>query len=266
MKPLIEEIIEIRNIDDLPSENIFLNLPRNKYLVLKFLNKTDSERKKYGENLKEKFKDFQIGIHTIEPIIGIRKLISDNEIDKFKELFVQYAFDYRELATKLIHGLARKIKVDIQNESPYWAFLKYWQKKGQNGVFEEWNYFFHGFHCHFIHTNTKQEIEVSLVFGLEFGDLDPYFFTNFIISSPDYKPLPIEIYESYHDGLNIIERMIIIGKFEKINSTTFKGHTGTILKDRPNKAEIETFENQQDIVKPPSKFSFLKFLGLKKSS
>lgn len=31
MKPLIEEIIEIRNIDDLPSENIFLNLPRNKF-------------------------------------------------------------------------------------------------------------------------------------------------------------------------------------------------------------------------------------------
>lgn len=264
MKSLIEETIEIRNIDDLPSENIFLNLPRNKYLVLKFLDETDSERKKYGENLKKKFKDFQIGIHTIEPIIGIRKLIADNEIDMFQELFVQYAFDYRELATKLIHGLALKIKVDIQNESPYWAFLKYWQKKGQSGVFEEWNYFFHGFHCHFIHRKTKQEIEVSLIFGLEFGDLDPYFFTNFIISSHDYKPLPIEIYESYHDGLNIIERMIIIGKFEKINSTTFPNHSGIVLKNRTNKVEIRTFENPSDAIKPLPKFNLFKFLGLKK--
>lgn len=259
----IKETIEVKSLNDLPSIYLFLNLPRHKYLLLKFSDQIDSVRQQFGEELKTKLTGYQIGIHSIEPIIGVRKLITDNEIDKFQEFFEECAFDYRQLATKLIYELSSQKKIDIQNEVPYWAFLKYWQKKGQRGVMSDWEYFFHGYHCHFIHKKTKQEIEVSLVFGLEFGDLDPYFFTNFIMSTPDYKPLPIGIYVNFEDGLRIIERLSALGKFEKINST-FPKHSGTVLKNRTDKVEIITFENPENAVKPLPKFNLFKFLGLKK--
>ena len=54
-------------------------------------------------------------------------------------------------------------------------------------------------------SNQGQLIEVPLVFSLEFGDLDPYFFTKYIKSTSDYKPLPVEIYEDYADGVRINE-------------------------------------------------------------
>jgi len=259
----IKETMEIKNLNDLPSIHLFLNLPRHKYLLLKFSVEIDSVRQQFGAELKRKLSGYQIGIHSMEPVIGIRKLITDDEIDRYQEFFEEYAYDYRELATTLIYELSSQKKIDIQNEVPYWAFLKYWQKKGQRGILGDWEYFFHGYHCHFIHKKTKQEIEVSVVFGLEFGDLDPYFFTNFIMSTPEYLPLPIGIYEKYQDGLRIIERMTTLGKFEKINST-FPNHSGIVLKNRTNKVEIKTFENPSDAIKPLSKFNLFKFLGLKK--
>lgn len=262
MQKSIKEILEINNLNDLPSDNLFLNLPRNKHLQLKFSNDIDTERQRFGEKLKTKLEGYLIGIHTIEPIIGIRKLMTNNEIDNHQEFFEECAYDYRELATKLILQLAQQLKVDIQNESPYWAFLKYWQENGQKGTMGDWNYYFHGFHCHFIHKETKQEIEASVVFGLEFGDLDPYFFTNYILSTPEYQPLEIDIYENYHDGLRIIERMTELGRFEKINST-FKGHQGTVVKNRPNKVEIQICDEPKQPLKQKQKFNFFRFLGFK---
>ena len=60
-----------------------------------------------------------------------------------------------------------------------------------------WEYHFHGSHCAFTHAQSGQEIEVSLVNRLEFGVLDPYFFTRFIKTSPDYQPIPIKFYHVF---------------------------------------------------------------------
>ena len=259
----IEEIININNLSDIPSDSFIENLPRNKKLILEFSDTIEPKREKLGENLKLKFPKHSIGINLVEPKIGIRKLITDEEIDSNQTLFENYALEYRELATKLIFGLAEKLKIDLKNEIPYFVFVKHWQEKGQSGKYEEWKYFFHGFHCNFYNTKTQQEIEVPIVFGLEFGDLDPYFFSNYIKSTKEYQPLPIQIYEEYSDGLRIIERLTSKGIFEKINST-FPGHFGTVPKNRENKVAIQTLENPMNSIKPKPKFNLLKFLKLKK--
>ena len=74
------------------------------------------------------------------------------------------------------------LKIDIVSELPYLAFVKYWQKNGQSGKIGDWKFFFHGFHCYFENIFTNQCIEVPIVFGFEFGDLDPYFFMQYIKS------------------------------------------------------------------------------------
>lgn len=86
-----------------------------------------------------------------------------------------------------------------------------WDER-QIGKVAEWKYFVHGFHCGFQNIITRQYIEVSLVFGLEFGDLDPYFFVKFILSSQNYHPLPIPLFEEYADGSRIIKKNDLIRK------------------------------------------------------
>jgi hypothetical protein len=197
-----------------------------------------------------------------------KKLITPEEVEANQIFFEKCAFEHRELATKLILELIEFFKIDISNDIPYIAFVKYWQKNGQSGKMKDWKFFFHGFHCSFKNVITNQYIEIPIVFGLEFGDLDPYFFTQYIKSTSRYFPLPVEINDNYKDGLTIIEKMLSIGKFEKINSN-FKNHYGAVIKNRPNKVEVITFEDPvADLkvnIEPEKKvkFNLWNFLRLK---
>ena len=103
-----------------------------------------------------------------------------------------------------------------------------------------------------------QVIEIPLVFGLEFGDLDPYFFITFIKSTPEYQPLPIDIYVNYADGLRIIEKMVSLGKFERISSN-IENYFGTVVSDR-DKVEINIYKGKS-ILTGKQGFSLWKFLG-----
>lgn len=258
-----EKVLHINTLDQIPSDSYIENVSRSIKLIIVFSAHVQPERQSIGEELKVKFPHHSIGIYWNEPKIGIRKLITEEEIDLHQTVLEQYALDYRELATKLICGLAEQLNIDLKKEIPYVAFFNYWQAKGQSGRYKEWKYFFHGFHCHFYNTKTKQEIEVPIVFELEFGALDPYFFSIYIKSTPQYQPLPVEIYEDYSDGLRIIERLTAKGIFEKINAT-FPGHLGTVPTNRANKVAVETVEDLMKLLKLKPKFSLLKFLKLKK--
>lgn len=111
-------------------------------------------------------------------------------------------------------------------------------------------------------------IEVPLVFGQEFGDLDPYFFSKYIKSTPKYRPLPVDIFEDYQDGARINEKMLSLGKFERISSNV-GNHYGIVVADR-QKVEIKSYldlekmyrEQNKQTEKP--KFNFWKFIGLRK--
>lgn len=74
------ELITIQTIRELPSIDYISNLPRHKKLRLIFKNSVQHLREDFGADLKKKFPDFQIAIHTIEHEINICKLIMDEEI------------------------------------------------------------------------------------------------------------------------------------------------------------------------------------------
>ena len=120
-----------------------------------------------------------------------------------------------KLATDLIHGLAAQLNETIDPENAMHAFGKY--KRGrQNGRMDEWNYFLHGADCGFKNVRTVQKMEVYLITSLEFGVLDPFFFVDFIKSTASYQPLPVALYDDYADGHRILEKMVALGRFERI--------------------------------------------------
>lgn len=244
----------ISSLEQIPSFDAIRELPRNNKLKLVFDGAIQHRRETIGQELKNELKEFLVGIHITEPYITIAKLITDKEIVNNQSFFENCAKDYRKLAQQLIYKFADKLKVTIDHDTPMLTFGHLKNSKRQTGKMDEWIYYLHGAHCGFTNKRTGQNIEVSLIFGAEFGDLDPYFFSRFIKSTLAYQPLPIDIYEDYHDGIRINEVMLSLGKFEKIDSDC-ENH-GIVVADR------NAFENYS-LRDRKARFDFLKLLGLK---
>lgn len=252
----------------MPTLKSIRTIPRERTLKLVFDGKLNNQREKIGENLKKELIGFQVGIDTIEPEINIAKLITDKEIEGNQDFFEDCAKDYRKLGEELLFKLVDKLNLKLNNDFPLDTFNALKQDKRQIGEIADWKYFIHGFHCGFENKKTRQVIEVPLVFGLEFGDLDPCFFTKYIKSTPKYIPLPVEIYEDYSDGVRVNEKMISLGKFERISSNV-ENHFGIVIADR-EKLEIKSYEELNKLYKRPNesiekpKSNFWKFIGLQK--
>lgn len=257
-------LITVKSIYEFPSIHFIMNIPRQKKIRIIFTDPVLHLRKEFGKSLKKELPDFQVAIHNINHEINICKLITDEEIIDNKLFFIKCAKDYRNLGTKLIHLLVEKKKLELNREFPFLTFNRLkGSRKMQSGKCDNWDYFFHGFHCHFKNRKTKQEIEVPFMFGMEFGDLDPYFFSLYIKSTQEYQPLPVPIYEDFADGYRILEVMLKLGLLEKINSN-IENHSGIVVKDR-EKIQIKVFNPETDHEKPKSTLTrLLQFLKLSK--
>ncbi|QTE37589.1 hypothetical protein J3L18_00545 [Mucilaginibacter gossypii] len=256
----ITQTLIIGSVKQIPSLEVISKIPREKRLRLIFEQTLQYQREEIGKKLKNDLKGFQVYIHATQPEINIAKLLTDKEIDDNQLFFEQCAKDYRALSELLINKLASKLGIEINPQFPLSSFSPFFANKKQSGIIKEWRYFLHGFHCGFEHKRSGQIIEVPLVFGLEFGDLDPYFFTRFIKSTQNYFPLPIDIYDEYADGVRIIERMLALNKFERITSN-IENHTGVVVNDR-KKIHIEVYQ-EDALIDTKKKFNVLRFFGLK---
>lgn len=223
-------LVNIQSAQDLLDVDTIINIPYYKKIKLIFENPIIHLREDYGEYLHEKLPDFLVAIHGIEPEINIRRLISKDGIVANQSFFIQCAKDYRKLGSELVKLFCEKKKIKLNERFPHINFYHSMHRK-QGGKVGDWEYFIHGYHCHFLNVKTKQEIEVPFMFGMEFGDLDPYFFVKFIKSTPEYYPLPINLDEYHHDGERVLEVMSDLGLLERINSI-LEHHSGLVIKDR----------------------------------
>ncbi|WP_428741136.1 DUF6896 domain-containing protein [Tenacibaculum sp.] len=237
---LISKIQVCNSLDDIPNFKSIKSLDRGIEWKIVFTNKIKLKREKIGKQWKFEHPEFRIAVHTIEPEINIVKLITDKEIEEHQGFFEKCAKDYRNLANELINEFAEKHNVKIDPNYPM-NTLGHTEKFGYKSVGEMngWKYAFHGIHCGLTNNKTGQRIEIPLTYGLEFGQLDPYFFTGFIKSTKEYQPLPVPIYCDYADGLRILEKMIKIGKFEYVNSN-WPNQKGIVVTDR-DKVKVEVY-------------------------
>lgn len=251
------EIIHVNSTENIPSIETIQKLPRLRKLKLIFADSMQMQREAIGENLKKELNGFQVSIHTTEPEINIAKLITDHEIELRQDFFELAAKEHRQLAQKLIYELVDSLSIVMNENYPLESFNSLYRSKKDTGKMNDWIYYLHGFHCCFDHQKTGQHIEVPLVFGFEFGSLDPYFFTSYIKSTPQYQPLPVEIFEDYADGKRIIDKMVELKKFEIINSN-LENYFGVVVADR-EKIAIEVYRHAEK----KKKFGLLRFLKLK---
>ncbi|MEM8895037.1 MAG: hypothetical protein AAGC88_10700, partial [Bacteroidota bacterium] len=174
------DTITIAELDEVPEIETIRSISRERILRLVFESTVEDYKDKAGERLKRSLVGFQIGVHTLEPEIRITKLISDSQIENHQNFFEKCALEYRQLGKELLYDLIERLDLELNKDFPLETFNKLKKNRSQSGQLNEWSYYIHGFHCGFENNVTGQLIEVSLVFGQEFGDLDPYFFSRFI--------------------------------------------------------------------------------------
>ena len=228
MNDKLKKVTKVCNtLEDLPSLSTIESFERGTEYIFIFGDLIEKEREAIGMKWREEFPNFSIGIHINEPKIRFSKLITDKEIEDNQEFFVKAAKDYEELSTKLIHRLAEKFDLKIE-EPIIKVFGRLKLSDNRAGVMDEWRYVFHGIDCRFTHTKTGQCIETPLTFASYFGKLDPYFFIHFIETTPKYQPIKLEIHHDYLDGKRILEKMVELDKFETIELEN--GNKGIVLK------------------------------------
>lgn len=229
---MIQRVLSCNDLQALPKHESIISLSRGIIWIIEFADEINFHRQSIGERWRAKYPQFQIGIHTTKNEIRISKLITDKEVIENQYFFEQCAKDYRNLARKLINEFADRHHILIDPDYPM-RTLGHTNRFGYEpiGKMGSWRYAFHGIHCSFSNIKTGQYIEVPLNFGLEFGQLDPYFFSNFIKTTESYAPLPTEIHHEYEDGKVILNQMIKLGKFEYVNSN-WPNTKGIVVTDR----------------------------------
>lgn len=217
---------------NLPALSDIMQIPREKILRLVFPREEKQFRTEYGDFLKKQLPGFLIRVDIQNPEIDICKLITFGEVEDNQVFFENCAKDYRQLSTDLVHKLVAHLDLDLMYEAPMETFnpLKKSPQKS-SGDFGDWSYYIHGFHVGCRNNKSGQCIEIPLMFNSEFGALDPYFFCRFIKSMPREQPLPVNIYEDYHDGNAIIGHMVTLNRFEVIPSN-WKGLHQAVAVDR----------------------------------
>jgi len=229
-----QESIVCEVAEQIPTLEQLRAIPRGVTYKIIFGEELAEQRHVFEKQWKNGLPDFYVSSNPRNFAISLLKLLSKQDIEQHQDFFEKCAKDYRNLATKLITDLAITVGVNIEETYPLIAFGNFnGDILKQTGVFQDWNYFFHGLHCGFTNQLTQQHIEVSLNFGLEFGELNPSFFVNYILTTPNYAPLPIFIHKnySYLEGQQILHKMVELGKFELINSN-MKDEYGIVVTDR----------------------------------
>jgi hypothetical protein len=226
------EILTCDSVESLPDIQKIVAIPRERALKVIFSPNIENIRTSIGAEWKLNLPGFLVGIHLERPEINISKLISEQEIADNSLFFEQCAKDYRVLATQLISELAGKFNETIDSENAMHTFGKYKRSRQTGiGIMGSWKYRLHGSDCRFENIETGQTIEVYLLTRLEFGALDPYFFVEYIKTTKKYRPLPVEFYEDFWDGDRILEKMLQLGKFERIDPLSL-GWEKLVVKDR----------------------------------
>lgn len=119
--------------------------------------------------------------------IRFHRILPSETILEHAPQFAASAREFRRLATILCRRLASKIGISSTQLSYSGRFLPPEQEVAQSGKLSaNWEYFFHGYQCGFTHRKTGQTLDVEFGFSDEFGVLDPWFWLQFLRSTPQF--------------------------------------------------------------------------------
>ncbi|WP_433921773.1 DUF6896 domain-containing protein [Paenibacillus taichungensis] len=126
--------------------------------------------------------------------------------DTLLEAMETYKRVAQELIDKLISETSQAEKEEIINGA-YHLLSNEEVLNGEEYLSGNWHFDVHGEHCMFENAETGQTLEVSLGSKNDVGNMDPYFFYNFLKSTANYEHLIAYFENPFGDMLNLFERL-----------------------------------------------------------
>lgn len=125
------------------------------------------------------------------------------------------------LIDKLITETDQPEKTEIEKGHYYQIENADLLNEKQNSL-TNWYYNVHGEHCLFSNYTTGQTLEVSLGDKDSIGNLDPYFFYNFLETTDEYKHLTKYFDQPFNDTYNFFENLVEQKKMKCIYDGVFR--------------------------------------------
>jgi hypothetical protein len=162
--------------------------------------------------------------------ITVKKVISTREVLKNAKDIVSAARQFRTQANRLTDGLAQHLCLPLEAfRDPLVRMQIHWEGPELGFLPNGWRFWFHGMECQFVHEDTGQTVEVKLGFYPEFGVLDPWFFKEFLETTPELASVAA-LCNDYHNTTQAFEVLEQHGYLERLTSQTAP-RTGLVARD-----------------------------------
>jgi len=149
-------------------------------------------------------------------------MVIDNKIHKeILEAMRHYKTLAHILIDKLIAETDQPAKVEIEAGN-YYEIADADILNGEENLTDHWWFDVHGEHCLFKNLITNQVLEVSLGDKESVGNLDPYFFYNFLQTTDNVKHLIKYFDNPFADMLNLFEELERQNKMVHIGGVQFR--------------------------------------------
>lgn len=205
--------LKYRSHDEVPpTADLLAQVTRDWHLVLEFPAGYDSRLietviDRVAREAPEDYTVFDAGAFRDMTCASIMQLVKRSAVIEMEEYLMRAAQHFRRTATELALALAAHHHI---------APEQLWEECHRlESHSAEWKLIVHGQHCCFVHRQTGQTVEVSMWFGTEFGVLDPYFFHDYMKTTPGLEP-PAELRNGFHDTCRAMEILEERGKLVRI--------------------------------------------------
>jgi len=193
--------IEIKK--PLEIEKIKSLLEKNERIL--FVLNNGSFKRDYIVSLQKEFSN-----HVVSEIKWMNKLIIAPSIST-KTVLENLNKFYKciELFDKTAHSLmslmADKFDIDLNNSSEIYDLKRNRSDKQRGQINDEWKYHFHGKGCSFTNSKTEQFLDVQIINGLEYGQLDTYYLMKFIQTTDSLKEMSLVLNDESNNMRKVIE-------------------------------------------------------------
>ncbi len=141
--------------------------------------------------------------------IWIKNGIKTKTVLENKDLFIKAAMKFKETANFLMQKLKAKYNVDFESGDGIndLRILNNHENKISD-IDEQWRFNFHGYECLISNTDTEQLLDIIFITRPEFGVLDPFFFLQYVNTTPEWialKELLEDDYEATDQALLTLE-------------------------------------------------------------
>lgn len=154
--------------------------------------------------------------------VTVMKVVCRAEVEAHAEGILDAARVFRSTADRLCRALAEEKGIPPDS---------LWDHRDRGGILPGgWNYGFHGLQCCFENASTRQIVDVETSFGGEFGVLDPYFFGEYLRSTPQFAFLRRTLPDSFHDTRRALDLLESWGRLTRVEGNLIPRNSGVVVR------------------------------------